>query len=347
MGVRELSDELNRTPIQTVASWVGVRLPLRGTSRCPFPDHPDKDPSFEIRPSGVWWVCYGCGRSGGSIDFVQTYQQCNFTSARDWLATRAGLKTSPVKARRSVSAQVPKVVRVPQESVEKPVDIEIYSDFLSWCPIQLSGKTYLNSRGISDQTISACRSGQIGKGQDTIKRLIQKYDFERVANSGLLSKASSKAEARCIFPDESVLFPYFDGDCIVYFQSRNFEGATKDNKWRNLNHRRRRTFKIQAETPSRPLAICEGVVDALSAFELQYDGWGLIGVSAELDADEIKLLRGREVHILLDWDAAGENRAKSLQSQLRTGGVSSVRKGQPMPFVKDLNDYLMKKRGIS
>lgn len=61
----------------------------------------------------------------------------------------------------------------------------------------------------------------------------------------------------------------------------------------------------------------------------------------QLNEEYVRLLRGKEVVILLDWDSVGESRATELQNQLRSFGIASTRKSRPSRKVKDVNDYLM------
>ena len=49
---------------------------------CPF--HGDKDPSMKIytgRNGHSGWHCFGCGRGGSVIDFVQEHESCDFRTA--------------------------------------------------------------------------------------------------------------------------------------------------------------------------------------------------------------------------------------------------------------------------
>lgn len=49
---------------------------------CPF--HGDKDPSMKIytgRDGHSGWHCFGCGRGGSVIDFVQEHENCDFRTA--------------------------------------------------------------------------------------------------------------------------------------------------------------------------------------------------------------------------------------------------------------------------
>ena len=49
---------------------------------CPF--HGDKDPSMKIyngKNGHSGWHCFGCGRGGSVIDFVQEHENCDFRTA--------------------------------------------------------------------------------------------------------------------------------------------------------------------------------------------------------------------------------------------------------------------------
>lgn len=54
----------------------------RGFMVCPF--HGDTDPSMKIytgRNGHSGWHCFGCGRGGSVIDFVQEHEGCSFQTA--------------------------------------------------------------------------------------------------------------------------------------------------------------------------------------------------------------------------------------------------------------------------
>lgn len=40
-------------------------------AHCPFPDHPDPDPSFSVNRERAVWHCFGCGRGGDVVGFAQ------------------------------------------------------------------------------------------------------------------------------------------------------------------------------------------------------------------------------------------------------------------------------------
>ena len=348
MGFKESTDTLNKIPIQQIAGWLGVSLPKKGSTNCPFPDHEDKKPSFEIKPSGTRWVCYGCNRNGGSIDFVKEYNGLDFLAAKQWLESQA---YNGRRAYRTVKKPVNRQNVEPGQSYEAPDngrDSDIYAFLLSLCPLMESGRDYLLSRGISVETMQEFKIAQM-PSQSILTKLLEEFGYDRTHAAGLLTKKSTEDAPRIIFPRSSIIFPFLEDGKTHYLQARLLDGAEQYGKWRNLNFHTRRIYNVDAITQNskQPFAICEGVIDTLSAIELKYDAVGMMGVSAKFTPDQIRALRKKEVEILLDWDALGEKRARSLREELNQYGVVSIRKKLPSTTATDLNEYLKEKRGLA
>ena len=76
------------------ADFVAVveeRTPLRKagahlTGRCPF--HEERTPSFSVNPAKGLYYCFGCGKGGDMITFVEETQGLDFAGTIEWLADR-------------------------------------------------------------------------------------------------------------------------------------------------------------------------------------------------------------------------------------------------------------------
>jgi len=64
---------------------------------CPF--HNDKNPSLSINPATNLWQCFGCGKGGDVIRFVELFDQVDFTEAVSRLSV--GGSRLPVKKKPS------------------------------------------------------------------------------------------------------------------------------------------------------------------------------------------------------------------------------------------------------
>ena len=58
---------------------------------CPLPGHSEKTPSFTVNSAGQFFKCFGCGRGGDVITFVETMENLDYVGAVKYLAERAGL----------------------------------------------------------------------------------------------------------------------------------------------------------------------------------------------------------------------------------------------------------------
>ncbi len=344
VDVKRQTEELNRIPIHVVGAMLGLKLPSRGGSRCPFPDHADRKPSFQIGATGLRWICFGCNRKGGSIDLVKHFLGLDFAGARAWLLDRTAIaptggRTTP----RRPSPSEPEFGDT-QTRVETPPDAELFEAFLSRCPLQDDGQAYLSRRAISRETIAKFRISQLGQSRPVLKALLDQFGFERTQRSGLLTGASTATRSALVFWSGSLVFPYVEGARVASLQARYFKDDASRISWQNLRGRRHRIYNLGAiDAPETSISICEGVMDTLSAAELGLTAIGLMGVSGRLTPDQIRMLGQKDVRLLLDWDPAGDARSVSLVEELARFGVSATRAPRPSLTAGDLNEYLVEK----
>jgi DNA primase len=58
----------------------------RYVGRCPF--HEERTPSFSVNPAEKLYHCFGCGKGGDVVSFVQETESLDFVGAIEWLAER-------------------------------------------------------------------------------------------------------------------------------------------------------------------------------------------------------------------------------------------------------------------
>jgi DNA primase len=59
---------------------------------CPYPDHQEKSPSFNISPDKGFYYCHGCQRGGDAIKLVMDLKSFDFAEAVSYLADRSGVE---------------------------------------------------------------------------------------------------------------------------------------------------------------------------------------------------------------------------------------------------------------
>jgi hypothetical protein len=58
---------------------------MRDKSRCRCPLHMEKTPSMYVYHKNNSFYCFGCGRGGDAISFIQQYNQVNFQEAIEYI----------------------------------------------------------------------------------------------------------------------------------------------------------------------------------------------------------------------------------------------------------------------
>ena len=66
-----------------------ITLKRRGVNylgNCPF--HNEKTPSFTVSPSKQIYKCFGCGKGGGSVNFIMEHEHLSYVDALKYLAKK-------------------------------------------------------------------------------------------------------------------------------------------------------------------------------------------------------------------------------------------------------------------
>ncbi|MCL2735305.1 MAG: DNA primase [Propionibacteriaceae bacterium] len=74
-----------------VSSYVTLKQAGAGTLKglCPF--HDEKTPSFQVTPARGLYYCFGCGKGGDTVNFVQEINNLSFREAVEFLADKYGV----------------------------------------------------------------------------------------------------------------------------------------------------------------------------------------------------------------------------------------------------------------
>ncbi|NJM14261.1 MAG: hypothetical protein HC896_01750, partial [Bacteroidales bacterium] len=87
----EVNEIKKRLPILTVLSNYGIKPDKNNHIRCPF--HDDSTPSMKIYPETGTYHCFGCGKSGDQIQWIQDKEGCSqheaILKAQSWITGTA------------------------------------------------------------------------------------------------------------------------------------------------------------------------------------------------------------------------------------------------------------------
>ena len=86
--INDLADKVD------IVDLINKRVPLKKAGKdykacCPF--HNEKTPSFTVAPNKQIFHCFGCGESGGAIDFVMKFDHLEFKEAVETIAAESGI----------------------------------------------------------------------------------------------------------------------------------------------------------------------------------------------------------------------------------------------------------------
>jgi DNA primase len=70
----EISDIKKLLSIETLLDRYNIQLDKHHQTFCPF--HEEKTPSFTVYPKTNTFHCFGCGKTGDAIEFIQLMEKC-------------------------------------------------------------------------------------------------------------------------------------------------------------------------------------------------------------------------------------------------------------------------------
>ena len=271
------------------------------------------------------WRCWSCQAKGTAIDLVMVKLNCNVAQAFDELSGRTSTSVMPA---------VPRVVgdRPRQEYADKLVPealahLKACRDRL-WTPGGDKGRSYLRERCLWDEALIKIN----GLGYDP--------GHWRVPRPDNLHKG------------EAITWPVLDLDGrVVTYQVRQLWRKAVV-RWLSASSEvgpRQPAVTYVAvpnADPDRPLLICEGLSDSLTAGRCGFRAMGAIGTAAMVDprlADAVQAACDkwgqRRVLVCGDNDKAGRPFNEVVEKVLQEAGIDATIFAPP-PAHKDLNDWL-------
>lgn len=112
MDVREVVDRINEDIAEIVGNYVELKtIGNKYRACCPF--HNEKTPSFTVTPARGIYKCYGCGKGGDAISFIQDSQGVDFKEAVEigakklnldftWIADKSNFNDEEYKHKESL-----------------------------------------------------------------------------------------------------------------------------------------------------------------------------------------------------------------------------------------------------
>jgi DNA primase len=169
----------------------------RWTGRCPF--HEERTPSFSVNATDKLFYCFGCGKGGDLISFVEETENLDFAGAIEWLAERFNVpleyeESSPDAER----------ARHRRERLYKLLEqaAAFYERHLWESDAGDGARRYLEERGLSAALCREFRLGLAPGGRTLVAKALAKgfTDAELLAAGLANRRGNDYFSGRLLFP---------------------------------------------------------------------------------------------------------------------------------------------------
>ena len=317
---------------------------------CPF--HGEKTPSFHVYRDKGFFHCFGCGKGGDVIKFLELHEKLGFLDAVKHLAQRFGI-TLPEVEQQSDEQRA--------SSTERETLLKIHEAASAWFREQLLApaaarvRKQIADRGLTDATIDAQALGFAPPGRDALARALEKQGYSKplLLRAGLIVQRDDgtivdRFRNRLMIPIAR------DTGSVIAFGGRAVE-ADQQPKYLNspetpIYSKSRTLYGLnltKGAIRERGFAILvEGYFDFGQVFQGGFPAVASCGTA--LTASQAQQLRrfASKVVLSFDPDAAGENAAMKSCEMLAEEGfevnVATLPKGlDPDTYIRQagVNGY--------
>ncbi len=182
-----------------------INLKKRGANflgLCPF--HNEKTPSFTVSPAKGIYKCFGCGKAGNAVTFIQDHEKLSFPEAIKWLAKRYQIEVeekeqSPEEKEQQKEEES---IRIINEYAENYFHNILLNDVEG----KNIGLSYFKERGFTEKTITTFKLGYSPELRTSFsfEAVDKGYKKELLIKSGLVGEyngsLADKYSGRVIFP---------------------------------------------------------------------------------------------------------------------------------------------------
>ena len=142
MDVREVIDRINEDIAEVIGNYVDLKtIGNKYRACCPF--HNEKTPSFTVTPARGIYKCYGCGKGGDAVSFIQEHEGVDFKEALEIGAKKLNLDFKWITDKSNFNDEEYKQKEALRIACQKAA--EFYADWLKHeFP---TGLKYLKDRG--------------------------------------------------------------------------------------------------------------------------------------------------------------------------------------------------------
>lgn len=203
-----IQEVMNRADIIDVVGQF-VRLKKRGANyiaNCPF--HHEKTPSFSVSAAKGIYKCFGCGKGGNVVNFIQDHEKLTYPEAVRWLADY--YKITLEETERTPEQQQQQLAEEGLRILNEYAATYFHDTLLNTDEGRAIGLSYFKERGFRKDIIERFRLGYSPEGQDAFyaPAKAKGYNTELMERAGLVKNRNGivydSYRGRVIFPIQSM-----------------------------------------------------------------------------------------------------------------------------------------------
>lgn len=290
---------------------------------CPLPGHSEKTPSFTVNEIGQFYHCFGCGKGGDVIKFIQEVESVEFYDAVKMLAER-------------VKMPIPTNDKYDEENARKNRERmdrlnSVMKDTALFYVRNLADKRaapyieYIKKRGISAATVRKFGMGVSVDYESLPKYLREKgYSDDEMLSAGVCSK-SPKNGVIYDFEAERLIVPIINSlGKVIAFGGRVLKQKADIGKYKNtqetvLFNKKRNLFginnlkEIKNQNGLDYVIMVEGYMDAISLYQAGFKNV-VASMGTSLTLEQAKLLKRYVSKVIVSYDGDGAGQKATVRS---------------------------------
>jgi len=338
----EITEIKQRLSIETVLSCYHLVADKRHQLLCPF--HEETTPSLTIYPTTGTFHCFGCGKSGDVIEFIQLKENISKHEA----IIKAGELAGGLPALPNTNAEIKRMPEAPTLTPQERTALltRLFGYFVKAAHNSPPARAYMESRKLERFTHPiGYNSGQFHHGERKDMHLIsQCLSVGLLIDAGLTNNRTGE-KAYKTFGKEAIVFPLKDKeDQIVSLYFRGIEGHCRHFYLKN----RQGLYPGYPKPETTKLILTEAIIDAVTLLQVaqiaeDYSVLACYGTNG-LTTEHIQAIHNlpnlQEIILFFDGDKAGREAIPRVANQLKTDNITSEISYIETPENEDINSLL-------
>ena len=304
---------------------------------CPF--HSERTPSFSVHAERQSFHCFGCGKSGDVITFIQEIEHLSFREAVEELARRANMPMPEDERENDVVASKRKRML----ELNRDAARFFYEQLVS--PSGKACQEYALRRGLSLSYIKKFGLGYAPDSWDSLlKAMKQKGYTEQELLDAALVKPGKKGGCYDVFRNR-LMFPVIDiRESFIGFSGR----IIGDGEPKYLNSPETLVFKksqnlfalnLAKKSKSGYIILTEGNLDVFSLHQAGFDS-AVASLGTSFTDEQARLISRFTDQVILCYDADNAGR-KAAQKAIAILGKLDVKvRVMELPGAKDPDEFI-------